>query len=208
MRLKRKHPASRSAAEKFGAAYFRKYYLSSATRVVSAAEMRTRARLIAAILAQASIPVRSVLDAGCGIGLLRKPFAEVWPRVRYTGLDASAYLCIRYGWTQGSVVDYAPRAPSDLVVCYDVLQYLDDRSAGRAIANLGRLARSALYFSALTREDWRENCDQKLSDRAVQLRPGEWYRRRLRRQFSYLGFGMWLRKSERPLLWDLERCAG
>jgi len=208
VRLKGKHPASRSGAEKFGAAYFRKYYLSPATRVVSAAEMRTRARLIAAILAQASIPVRSILDAGCGIGLLRKPFAEIWPRVRYTGLDASAYLCTRYGWTQGSVVDYAPRAPSDLVVCYDVLQYLDDRSAGRAIANLGRFARSALYFSALTKEDWRENCDQRRSDRAVQLRPGEWYRRRLRRQFFYLGFGVWLPKGERPLLWELERCTG
>ena len=203
-----KHPRSRPGAEPFGAAYFRKFYLSSTTRVVSAAEMRTRARLIAAILAQASIPVRNILDAGCGIGLLRKPFAEVWPRVRYTGLDASEYLCARYGWTLGSVVDYAPRAPSDLVVCYDVLQYLDDRSAGRAIVNLGRLTRSVLYFSALTREDWRDNCDRRLTDRAVHLRPGEWYRRRLRRQFLYLGFGVWLRKGERPLLWDLERCRG
>ena len=203
-----KYPTSRPGAEQFSAAYFRKFYLSSTTRVVSAAEMRTRARLIAAILAQASIPVRNILDAGCGIGLLRKPFAEVWPRVRYTGLDASEYLCARYGWTLGSVVDYAPRAPSDLVVCYDVLQYLDDRSAGRAIVNLGRLTRSVLYFSALTREDWRDNCDRRLTDRAVHLRPGEWYRRRLRRQFLYLGFGVWVRKGERPLLWDLERCRG
>jgi len=132
VRRTRKSPISRSATEQFGAAYFRKFYLSSATRVVSAAEMRTRARLIGAILAQASIPVRNILDAGCGIGLLRKPFAEVWPRAVYTGLDASEYLCARYGWTLGSVVDYAARAPSDLVVCYDVLQYLDDRSAGRA----------------------------------------------------------------------------
>jgi SAM-dependent methyltransferase len=208
VRLTGKHPASRPRTEVFGAAYFRKFYLASATRVVSAAEMRTRARLIAAILAQAAIPVRSVLDAGCGIGLLRKPFTKLWPGVRYTGLDASEYLCTRYGWILGSVVDYAPRAPSDLVVCYDVLQYLDDRSAARAIANFGRLARSALHFSALTREDWRDNCDRRLTDRAVHLRPGEWYRRRLRRQFTYLGFGMWLRKGERPLLWDLERCTG
>ena len=96
-------------AQRFGPAYFRKFYLARATRVVSAAEMRTRARLIAAILAQAAIPVRTILDAGCGIGLLRKPFAEVWPRARYTGLDASEYLCARYGWALASVVDYAPQ---------------------------------------------------------------------------------------------------
>jgi SAM-dependent methyltransferase len=205
-RVKRAIP--RSGTEKFDADYFRKFYHSTATRVVSSAEMRTRARVIAAVLAQASIPVRNILDAGCGIGLLRKPFAEVWPRARYTGIDASDYLCRRYGWTRGSVVDYAPRAPSDLVVCYDVLQYLDDRAAARAIANLGRLSRSALYFSALTREDWRDNCDRRLTDRAVHLRPGEWYRRRLRRQFAYLGLGLWLRKGERAMLWDLERCIG
>lgn len=193
-------------AQRFGAAYFRKFYLRRATRVVSAAEMRTRAHLIAAVLAQSAIPVRTILDAGCGVGLLKKPFAQIWPRSRYTGLDASEYLCARYGWTLGSVVDHVASRPSDLVVCYDVLQYLDDRAAGRAIANLGRLTQSALYFSALTLEDWRRNCDRKRTDRAVHLRPGEWYRRRLRRQFDYLGFGMWLRKGVVPMLWDLERC--
>ena len=48
------------------------------------------------------------------------------------------------------MVDFAPRTPSDLVICYDVLQYLDDRAAARAIANLARLTRAALYVSALT----------------------------------------------------------
>ena len=167
--------------------------------------MRARARLIAAILVHARVPVRSILDAGCGMGLLRKPFAEALPRARYTGLDASEYLCARYGWTRGSVVDYAPRTPSDLVVCYDVLQYLGDRDAARAIANLKRLTRSALYVSALTREDWRANCDRKRTDRAVHLRAGAWYRRRLKRRFRYLGFGVWLRKDVTAIVWDMER---
>lgn len=189
----------------FGAGYFRKFYLNAATRVVSAGEMRTRARLIAAVLAQATIPVRSIIDAGCGIGLLRKPFAEVLPRARYRGLEASEYLCGRYGWTKGSVIDYVPKTPADLVVCYDVLQYLDDRSAARAIANLARLSRAALYVSALTREYWRDNCDRSRTDRAVHLRPGEWYRRRLLRHFRYLGLGVWLRKNVTAVLWDMER---
>jgi hypothetical protein len=90
------------------------------------------------------------------------------------------------------------------VVCYDVLQYLNDRDAARALANFGRLTRTALYVSALTREDWSRNCDRKRTDRAVYLRSGEWYRRRLRRQFRYLGFGVWLRKDACAVLWDLE----
>jgi 2-polyprenyl-3-methyl-5-hydroxy-6-metoxy-1,4-benzoquinol methylase len=189
----------------FGPEYFRKYYLDPESRVTTQAEMRARARLIAAILVQISVPVRTILDVGCGIGLLRKPFAEVLPRARYVGLERSEYLCSRYGWTPGSVVDYAARHQSDLVICYDVLQYLDDRDAARAIANLARLARSAVYICALTREDWRANCDRKLTDRAVHLRSGAWYRQRLKRQFHYLGFGVWLRKGVTPILWDMER---
>ncbi|HEY5264185.1 MAG TPA: class I SAM-dependent methyltransferase [Steroidobacteraceae bacterium] len=195
----------KSPAAAFDSAYFRKYYFNKATRVTGAAEMQGRARLISAILRHASVPVRSILDAGCGIGLLQKPFAEVLPRARYVGLEASDYLCGRYGWTHGSVIDFAPRKPSDLVICYDVLQYLDDRDAARAIANLANLTRAALYVSALTCEDWRDNCDRSRTDRAVHLRPGDWYRRRLRKRFAYLGFGVWLRKDVTAILWDLER---
>lgn len=189
----------------FDLGYFRKYYFDAATRVTTAAEMRGRAELIAAILRHAGIPVRSILDAGCGIGLLRKPFAKAWPRARYLGLESSEYLCARYHWTRGSVVDFAARSARDLVVCYDVLQYLGDREAARAIANLAKLTGRALYLSALTREDWRANCDRTRTDRDVRLRPGDWYRRRLEKHFNYLGFGMWLRKGVTAILWDLER---
>ncbi len=196
-------PTDRRAT--FDSVYFRKYYFDKATRVTTAAEMRGRAQLIAAILRHAGIPVRSILDAGCGIGLLREPFAAALPRARYKGLEASEYLCARYRWIKGSVVDFEPRSASDLVVCYDVLQYLGDRDAASAIANLAKLTRAAIYVSALTLEDWRANCDRTLTDRAVHLRPGEWYRRRLRRRFNYLGFGVWLRKDASAILWDMER---
>jgi SAM-dependent methyltransferase len=193
------------AAVPFGAAYFRKFYLNPATRVVTPAEMRSRATLIAAILTHLQIPVHSILDAGCGIGLLRKPFAAVLPRARYIGLEFSEYLCRRYGWRHGSVATYEARNPCDLLICYDVLQYLDDRQATRAIGNIARLTRAALYVSALTREDWRDNCDRSRTDRAVHLRSGAWYRRRLGKAFRYVGFGVWLRKDVSAILWDMER---
>ena len=70
--------AGRSAASGiFGAAYFRKFYFDARTRVTTPAATRSRARLIAAILSQACIPVRTILDAGCGIGLLRS--WNLWP---------------------------------------------------------------------------------------------------------------------------------
>jgi SAM-dependent methyltransferase len=191
-------------SKRFGPEYFQKFYLDPATRVVTAGEMHSRASLIAAVLRQLQIPIRRILDAGCGIGLLRGPFAQVLPRARYTGLELSEYLCSRYGWQQGSVATYVPRKPFDLLVCYDVLQYLDDTQAARALANMARLTRAALYVSALTREDWLENCDRSLTDRAVHLRSGAWYRRRLGKGFQYVGFGVWLRKDVAAIQWDME----
>ena len=203
-----KAPKARSVAQPpfaFGADYFRKFYLNPRTRVVTAGEMRRRATLIAAILEHAELPTRRILDAGCGVGLLKKPFAQVLPRAQYTGLEFSAYLCRRYGWIQGSVADYVAKRPFDLVVCYDVLQYLSDAEAVRALENLSVLSRAAVYVSALTREDWRQNCDRSRSDGAVHLRTGDWYRRRLRKSFHYMGFGVWLRRDVSAILWDLEQ---
>jgi len=189
----------------FSAAYFRKFYLDPKTRVTTPAEMRVRAMLIASVLRHAAVPVRRILDAGCGIGLLRGAFAAALPRARYTGLEASEYLCERYGWTPGSIVDFAPRAPYDLVICYDVLQYLADRDARRALLNLPALCRAAVYFSALTAQDWAQNCDRSRTDPEVHLRTGAWYRRFLQQNFSYLGFGVWLLRGVTPVLWELER---
>src|SRR6202161_4843044 len=107
---------ARAPANNFSAAYFKKFYLTAATRVVTAAEMRSRAALIASALRQRQIPVRRIIREGCGIGLLRRPFKEFLPRARYVGLESSEYLCGRFGWTLGSVVDFAARKPYDLGV--------------------------------------------------------------------------------------------
>jgi SAM-dependent methyltransferase len=188
----------------FDAAYFKRFYFDRQTKVVTREEMRARAELIAAILRQAQHPIRSILDAGCGIGMFKPAFARVLRHARYVGLEASEYLCRRFGWMQGSIVDFDPAEPFDLVVCYDVLQYLDDRAAVRAMVNLGRLSRVALYFSALTIEDWRRNCDRSRTDRAVNMRPAAWYRSRLQRKFYHLGLGVWIRKTETTIRWALE----
>jgi SAM-dependent methyltransferase len=166
--------------------------------------MRARARLIGAYADHVGLPVLQVLDAGCGTGLLRAPLLRLLPRATYTGLEASDYLCNRYGWQHGSVAEYRARRPFDLVICYDVLQYLDDAAARRALANLGRLCRGVLYFTALTRKDWRQNCDRTRTDSDVYLRTAQWYRSRLRRRFREAGAGFWLRRGAPLTVWDLE----
>jgi 2-polyprenyl-3-methyl-5-hydroxy-6-metoxy-1,4-benzoquinol methylase len=191
----------------FDREYYRRYYFDPRSAVVSRAEMRARARLIGAYVRHVGLPVRRMLDAGCGIGLLRVPLGRELPRAEYTGLEASDYLCARYGWTRGSLVTWRARHPFDLVVCYDVLQYLGNRDATRALANLGRLCRGVLYFSALTLGDWRHNCDRARTDPHVHLRSAEWYRARLLRAFRPAGAGFWLRRTAPLVVWELETCS-
>ena len=190
--------------ERFDREYYRRFYRDGRTSVISQAEMTARAQLIAAYVQHIDCPVASILDAGCGLGLLRDPLMRALPRASYMGLEYSDYLCERYGWTQGSLVDFQVRQPFDLVVCYDVMQYLDERSAGRALANIGRLCRGVLYFSALTSHDWKHNCDQSRTDRDVHLRSAAWYRSRLARNFRQAGAGFWIRRGAPLSVWELE----
>jgi SAM-dependent methyltransferase len=188
---------------RFDRDYYRRFYFDPRTAVTSRAEMRARARFIGAYAHHIGLPVRRLLDAGCGIGLLRAPLRREFPRATYTGLEYSDYLCKRYGWVQGSLADWRAD-PFDLVVCYDVLQYLDDRTAARAIANLGRLTRGVLYLTALTLADWRRNCDRSRTDRDVHLREGGWYFQRLRRSFRPVGAGFWIRRGAPLTTWEME----
>ncbi len=191
-------------ADRFDRAYYQRYYLDPRTCVTSRHQMKMRARLIAAQAGYLGLPVRTILDAGCGVGMLRAPLRRSLPGASYTGLEFSAYLCTRYGWIQGSIETYSPQRPFDLVVCYDVLQYLDARSAARALSNLGSVCQGLLYISALTLADWRDNCDQSRTDSDVHLRAGEWYRRRLRRAFREIGAGFWLHRDLDVAVWEME----
>jgi SAM-dependent methyltransferase len=189
----------------FDARFYRRYYLDPRTRVASRADALALGRFVCAYVEYLGFTVKRVLDAGCGLGHLRPAVRERFPRARYVGLETSDYLCRRLGWTRGSVAEFAPKQPFDLVFCHDVLQYLPDREAVRALANLARLTRGALYFSVLTREDWRRNADQSRTDSGVRLRPAGWYKSRLFRHFRPLGGGLLVRRGFDPLLWELER---
>jgi len=188
----------------FDRAYYQRFYFDPRTAVTSRAETQARARLIAAYAGHVGLPVRRLLDAGCGVGLLRAPLRRLLPRAEYVGLETSEYLCRRYGWEHGTIEGYRSPVPFDLVICYDVVQYLDDATARRALASLARLCRGVLYFSALTRHDWRHNCDRKRTDPEVTLRTADWYRQALRRAFRPVGAGFWIRRGAPLITWELE----
>ena len=191
--------------ERFGPEFYRRHYADPRTRVVTKAEMSRRADLVAAFVRHGELTVRSILDVGCGLGLMREKLLERFPRARYVGLEASAYLCERHGWEHGSAATFDPGRRFDLVVCYDVLQYLTSRQAAAAIRNLGRLCAGVLHFGVLTTEDWELYCDQKTTDRNVHLRSGNWYRKRLAPTFINAGSGMFVRRGAPVHLWELDQ---
>ena len=79
---------------------------------------------------------------------MRRQLLRHFPRARYTGLEVSEYLCRKHGWEQGSAATFRSGRPFDLVVCYDVLQYLQTREAAAALRNLALLCRGARRTSA------------------------------------------------------------
>lgn len=191
------------ARQQFDESYYTRFYRDPRRRVGTTASTARVVAFVASYLAHLEVPVRSVLDLGCGLGWWKAPCAERFPRAKWTGVERSEHLCEELGWKQGSVVDY-PGRPADLVVCQGVLQYLGDRDARRALANLARLAKHALYLEVVTREDWDDVLDRERSDDEIDLRPLAFYRRALDRDFIACGGGLFV-KRDSATLFALER---
>jgi SAM-dependent methyltransferase len=190
--------------EPFDASYYKRYYENPKTRVSSKSDTQKLAGFVTSYLSYLHVPVRSVLDLGCGLGRWRDALKPALPRASYLGVEHSEYLCERYGFTQGSAADFKSKKQFDLVICQGVLQYLDAKQAARAIENFSTLCRGALYLEALTREDWSQHCDTRKSDGQVHLRPASFYKKRLRRDFIACGGGLYLRRDAGHVLFALE----
>ena len=193
----------RAADARFDARYYRRYYQNPRTRATTPGAVRRQAAFVAAYLKHLELPVRRIVDVGCGLGWMLRALQRAFPGASAQGVEYSAHLCALHGWTHASATDFASRTPFDLVVCHDVLPSLDDAACRAAIANLARLCRGALYVGILTEEDW-ENCDRARTDPHVHLRPARWYRRELSKHFTGIGGGVFLKKPVSVALWSLE----
>jgi trans-aconitate methyltransferase len=192
-------------AHRFTPQFYERFYMNPRTRVTTRAEMERRAEAVGAIVKQLEIKVARILDVGCGLGWMRAGLLAAFPRAKYVGLEVSEHLCAQYGWVNASIASYQPRGAFDLVICYDVFQYLSDAEARRAFANIARFCRGALYFHAPTTEDWKHNADRTCSDAAIRLRPAGWYRARLERSFKHAGLGVYVRRGVPLHQWELEK---
>jgi len=185
--------------------YYRRYYVDPRTRVETVGETRSRMNFVCGYIKYLGQDIKAVLDLGCGLGQWQSVITTEFPRASYTGVERSEYLCNRFGWRQGSVVSFRSRRRYDLLICYDVLQYLDDHAATQAIDNLQRLCRGILYFGVLTKEDWTDNCDQARTDGKAHLRRANWYRSRLRDGFTNMGGGLFLSDDSPIVVYDMEQ---
>jgi len=135
--------------------------------------------------------------------MLLRALSREFPKAQSQGMEVSQYLCGRYGWNQGSVSELALEAPVDLLICNDVLGYLDDADCQQALRNLSNACGYALYLGVLTTEDL-ALCDPERTDSAQIDRSAHWYRTRLNKHFTNAGGGLWLKKPLEVTLWSLE----
>jgi len=147
--------------KKYDRAYFEKWYRDTQHRVGSQAE---RARKVAMVVHLAEYylarPLRSVLDVGCGEGLWRSPLKRLRPGIVYRGLDSSAYAVARYGRSRGiglatfgQLAELRFDTRFDLIVCSDVLHYVEARELRRGLSGFGDLLEGMAFLEVFTARD-------------------------------------------------------
>ena len=151
-------------------------------------------RKVALAVAQAEYhlgrPLKSVLDVGCGEGAWRSPLLKLWPKLQYMGLDSSDYAIARYGarrnlhWLPFGDLAALPPIPSvDLLVCSDVMHYLEDAELLRGLKEFPRLCHGVAFLELFAEGD-----DIVGDLQQMFRRPAAWYRRAFARaSFTAIG---------------------
>lgn len=172
-----------ASTKAYDANYFDRWYRDGRPAGIGGAARLARKVALAVACAEYHLerPLRSVLDIGCGEGAWRAPLRRLRPRVAYLGFDSSPWAIARHGARRnlrlarfGDFAQLRPCAPADLVVCSDVLHYLDARELDAGLPGLAALCGGVAFLEAFTREDEVEG-----DVHGFVRRPARFYRTRL-----------------------------
>ena len=190
-------------------AYFDRWYRDDRDKVATGADVRRKAQLVlgvAEVLLQRK--VRSVLDVGCGEAPWRAALRSLRPGLRYLGVDSSEYVVRRFGTTRnishgafGSLGAMALRGPFDLIVCCDVLQYVNASDVRAGLQALTPLLGGVAFLEAYTTADEIEGDRHAWHHRT----PAEYRREFTRAGLTGVGMHCWVGASLRPMTTALER---
>ncbi|MFI5207383.1 MAG: class I SAM-dependent DNA methyltransferase [Gemmatimonadales bacterium] len=178
--------------KRYDQAYFDRWYRDPGRRVWGVADVERKVRLVLGI-AEFLLDrrVRSVLDVGCGEGTWQPILKRLRPAARYQGVDGSAYVVRRFGrrrhirlGTLGCLADLGLDGPLDVVVCCDVLHYVETAELRRGLREISGLVRGVAYLEAYTSADDVSGDESDFQRRA----PAEW--RRLFRAAGFIPVGM------------------
>jgi SAM-dependent methyltransferase len=160
----RSHHTPKQTVKVYDRDYFQRWYRHPRHRV-STPESLTRKVRMAVSIAEYLIgrPIRTVVDVGCGEAPWFPILRRMRPRVRYVGIDSSEYAIERYGASRNirygtlATVGKMKSLPiADLIVCADVLQYVETSEAELGLRAIRRLLGGAAYIEAFTTEDGME----------------------------------------------------
>ena len=186
-------------------AYYDRWYRGS-NRIRSEGELQRKV-VMAVSIAEFFLrrPIRSVLDVGCGEAPWFVHLRELRPRVSYVGIESSDYAIEKFGRERnihrGSVGGLSVDGRRyDLVVCADVLHYVNDRDVRHGVRAMSRLSRGLVYLEVLTKED------EIIGDLHEFIRrPAQWYRDLCTRNgMTFVGPYSWLAPALRPTVAELE----
>jgi len=167
--------------KKYDRAYFDRWYRSPEAVADGPAYLRRKVALaVASCEYHLQRPLRSVLDIGCGEGTWRAPLRQLRPNIHYLGIDSSEYAIRRYGRARNlHRVGFAQLAeqrfaePFDLLICSDVIHYLDAETLRRGLSGFAELGHGLAWIELFCRGD------QALGDTlGWYARPASFYRRR------------------------------
>ena len=188
--------------------YFEKWYRNPRTRVSTVTEVRRKVA-VAVSLAEYFLRrrIRGVLDVGCGEAPWREHLRELRPRVAYLGLDPSEYVVERFGRARNIRRAAFGELPSlrlrafDLVVCSDVMHYVEEQEIRAGVAEIARIAGGLAFLEVLTKED------DIVGDLVGFIRrPAKWYRNVFTRAgLRQVGPYAWLGPALRDVAAELEK---